>query len=69
MIVAYLVIRNVARRDLATEVIALDTSPLLALDILLRPIAINKYRSIYINAKNTIAFASLKIKEIYDLRY
>ena len=29
----------------------------------------NKYRLSYINVKDIIAFASLKIKEIYDSRY
>ena len=29
----------------------------------------NKYRLVYIDIKNIIIFISLKIKEIYNLRY
>ena len=34
-----------------------------------RVVAINKYRSFYIDVKNAIAFAFFKIKNYYDSRH
>ena len=57
-IVAYLVIRNIARRDYTINTV--DSK---------RSTYINKYRPAHINANDIIAFASLKIKKIYNSRY
>ena len=58
IIVAYLVTRNTARRDYTINTIDLERSTY-----------INKYRPAYINVKDIIAFALLKIKKIYNSRY
>ena len=34
-----------------------------------RVAAMNEYQSSHIDAKDVIAFASLKMKEVYDIRY
>ena len=58
IIITYSIIRNITHRDYTINIINLE-----------RFTYINKYRLVYINIKDIIALALLKIKKIYNSGY